>query len=158
MKQISSTIKNFFTRKVDIFSLSIGILLSILILVTVHCLMWSFGNGYEHSKRGMYGHKHMEMGRRYDNDMNMNKSNSMNSHVMMKMNTNPYVMGDITSEKQFLEEMIQHHEGAVAMANQVLALPSIHQEVKDLANAIIKAQTTEIQSMKSWQASWTTKK
>ena len=49
--------------------------------------------------------------------------------------------------------MIVHHEGAVEMAN--LALTSAkHQEIKDLAKAIISAQNTEIASMKGWLKTW----
>ena len=56
-------------------------------------------------------------------------------------------------DRLFLANMISHHMGAVDMAN--LALKSAkHQEVKDLANAIISAQTTEIASMVSWQKTW----
>ena len=56
-------------------------------------------------------------------------------------------------DQAFLSEMIVHHEGAVAMAE--LALTSAkHQELKDLATAIIAAQTTEIEQMKQWQRTW----
>jgi uncharacterized protein (DUF305 family) len=68
--------------------------------------------------------------------------------------TNPYMMKPVTSEKQFLEDMVLHHDAAITMANQVLNLPNIHQEVKALAEAIIKAQSTEIMQMKEWQAKW----
>ena len=63
---------------------------------------------------------------------------------------NPYVMSQVTSEKQFLEEMQAHHESVVIMAKQVLTVPSIHPEVRKLANDIIAAQTKEMQQMKSW--------
>jgi uncharacterized protein (DUF305 family) len=56
-------------------------------------------------------------------------------------------------DRLFLANMISHHQGAVDMAN--LALKSAkHQELKDLANAIVSAQTTEIASMVSWQKTW----
>ncbi len=50
-------------------------------------------------------------------------------------------------EKQFLEDMINHHEMAVAAANQVLRL-GINSETKQLAEAIVLAQTEEIRLMK----------
>lgn len=56
-------------------------------------------------------------------------------------------------DKAFLSEMIMHHEGAVEMAEAALK-DAKHQEIKDMANAIISAQTTEIQQMKEWQKSW----
>lgn len=56
-------------------------------------------------------------------------------------------------DKAFLSEMIMHHEGAVDMAEAALKNAN-HEEIKIMANAIISAQTTEINQMKSWQASW----
>lgn len=56
-------------------------------------------------------------------------------------------------DKAFLSEMIMHHEGAVEMAEAALK-DAKHQEIKDMANAIISAQTTEIQQMKEWHRSW----
>lgn len=56
-------------------------------------------------------------------------------------------------DKAFLAAMIVHHEGAVDMATTALAKAK-HQEIKDLAKAIIGAQTQEIGQMKAWQAAW----
>lgn len=56
-------------------------------------------------------------------------------------------------DKAFLSEMIMHHEGAVLMAEAALENAK-HPEIKDMANAIISAQTTEIEQMKEWQSSW----
>ncbi len=56
-------------------------------------------------------------------------------------------------DRNFLESMIVHHEGAIEMAN--LAVKSAkHTEIKTLANDIISAQTKEINQMKSWQQTW----
>lgn len=56
-------------------------------------------------------------------------------------------------DKAFLSEMIMHHEGAVQMAQSALQNAK-HQEIRDMANAIISAQTSEINQMKGWQKSW----
>lgn len=56
-------------------------------------------------------------------------------------------------DKAFLSEMIMHHEGAVEMAEAALQNAK-HDEIKIMANAIISAQTTEVQQMKDWQRSW----
>ena len=56
-------------------------------------------------------------------------------------------------DRAFLSEMIMHHEGAVEMAEAALKSAK-HDEIKIMANAIISAQTTEIQQMKDWQRSW----
>lgn len=58
-----------------------------------------------------------------------------------------------TINKHFIEQMIPHHEGAIAMAN--LAIQKAKRpEIKTLATAIIAAQTTEIQSMNGWYQDW----
>jgi len=56
-------------------------------------------------------------------------------------------------DKAFISEMIVHHQGAIDMANAALKNAK-HQEIKDLANAIISAQTKEINQMKEWQSAW----
>lgn len=56
-------------------------------------------------------------------------------------------------DKAFLSEMIMHHEGAVDMAKAALQNAK-HDEIKNMANAIISAQTTEIEQMRNWQKSW----
>lgn len=56
-------------------------------------------------------------------------------------------------DKAFLSEMIMHHQGAVEMAEAALTNAK-HAEIKTMANAIISAQTTEIQQMQDWQRSW----
>ena len=65
------------------------------------------------------------------------------------MHGNPYMMTRITTEKQFLEEMISRHEAAIVMAQQVLAITS-SVDIKKLANDIISAQTVEIKTMRDW--------
>jgi uncharacterized protein (DUF305 family) len=58
-----------------------------------------------------------------------------------------------TIDKHFIEQMIPHHEGAIAMAN--LALEKAKRpEIKTLAQAIIGAQESENQQMKSWYKNW----
>jgi len=56
-------------------------------------------------------------------------------------------------DQEFLKQMILHHEQAVEMS-QYAATNAKHQEIKDLASAIITAQKAEIQQMKQWQDSW----
>ena len=53
-------------------------------------------------------------------------------------------------DKEFLKQMIVHHEQAVEMSKYA-ADNAKHQEVKDLASAVISAQTTEINQKKQWQ-------
>lgn len=56
-------------------------------------------------------------------------------------------------DRAFIAEMIVHHEGAVEMADAALANAK-HEEIRQMAHAIISAQTAEIQQMKDWQSSW----
>lgn len=56
-------------------------------------------------------------------------------------------------DKAFLSEMIMHHQGAVEMAEAALQNAK-HTELKTMADAIISAQTTEIQQMQEWQRNW----
>lgn len=56
-------------------------------------------------------------------------------------------------EQAFIDGMIVHHEGAVAMAQMVLK-KSQRPELVKLANDIIAAQTTEINLMRTWKVEW----
>lgn len=58
-----------------------------------------------------------------------------------------------TFDQAFLAEMIVHHQGAVEMA-QLALTNAKHQEIKDLAKAIIEAQNKEITEMQVWQKNW----
>ena len=56
-------------------------------------------------------------------------------------------------DKEFLKQMILHHEQAIEMsqhANQ----NAKHQEIKDLASEVISAQEKEVGQMKQWQKNW----
>lgn len=60
---------------------------------------------------------------------------------------------DDAFDKAFITEMIMHHEGAVVMAQAALTNAK-HAEIKTMANAIISAQTSEINQMKTWLKDW----
>lgn len=79
---------------------------------------------------------------------NMGMQDEMNSMTGMLQGKT----GD-AFDKAFLSEMIVHHEGAVQMAQQALQNAK-HQEIKDLAQAIITAQNKEIAEMKGWEQQW----
>lgn len=74
-------------------------------------------------------------------------------HVMHEMTAS--LEGKVGDEfdEAFLAEMIVHHEGAVAMARQVLSV-SERAELRSLAQAIITAQEGEIAQMQAWQQAW----
>ncbi len=56
-------------------------------------------------------------------------------------------------DRHFIEQMIPHHEGAIAMAKLALER-SKRTEIKTLATAIIEGQTKEIQDMTGWYKEW----
>lgn len=56
-------------------------------------------------------------------------------------------------DKEFLKQMIIHHEQAIEMS-QYAETNAKHQEIKGLAADVISAQTTEIEQMKQWQKEW----
>ncbi len=70
---------------------------------------------------------------------------------MMSMHLNGLTGDDF--DKEFIREMIVHHEGAIDMANAALKNAK-HDEIKNLANAIIVSQGKEIEDMKSWYQAW----
>jgi uncharacterized protein (DUF305 family) len=89
-----------------------------------------------------------------DGSMMGNGGNTMTMDEMMaSMNAELEGKTGDDFDKAFLAEMIMHHEGAVGMAQSALTNAK-HQEIKDLANAIISAQNKEIGEMKAWQKSW----
>jgi uncharacterized protein (DUF305 family) len=56
-------------------------------------------------------------------------------------------------DAQFIDSMIEHHQGAIVMAEQALAQAE-HAELQQLAEAIIAAQTQEIEQMTAWRQAW----
>ncbi|KPV54817.1 hypothetical protein SE17_01390 [Kouleothrix aurantiaca] len=56
-------------------------------------------------------------------------------------------------DAQFIDSMIEHHQGAIDMANQALKEAS-RPELKTLAQNIITAQEAEIKQMQDWRKAW----
>lgn len=75
------------------------------------------------------------------------------SAMMANMNAGLQGKTGDAFDQEFLAEMIVHHQGAIDMAKLALTNAK-HQEIKDLAQAIIAAQTKEIGEMKQWQKDW----
>ncbi len=57
------------------------------------------------------------------------------------------------SDRAFIDAMVPHHQGAIAMA-QVASEKSKIPEIKELAENIISAQQEEIEQMKRWRQQW----
>jgi len=84
--------------------------------------------------------------------MNMEMPGMMDSMKGMNMDSMKNMTG-ADFDRMFLDMMIPHHQGAVAMAKEALNKAE-HPEVKKLAEQIIDAQQKEIEMMKKWQAAW----
>ena len=70
----------------------------------------------------------------------------MNHDAMLGQSGAPF-------DAEFIDGMVAHHEGAIAMAQQVLA-ESERPALLAMADAIIAAQSTEIAQMTTWRAEW----
>lgn len=84
-------------------------------------------------------------------NMNHDMSN-VQGHEMMNMNSDPGA-ADQPFDLQFLDSMIHHHNGAIAMANMVLGKTE-RPELKTFAQKIIDDQTKEIAQMKQLREQW----
>jgi uncharacterized protein (DUF305 family) len=74
----------------------------------------------------------------------------------MGMDMGDMEIADDTSkpfDQRFIEAMIPHHEGAIAMARDAQQKAE-HAEIKELAKNIITAQEGEIAQMTQWKQVW----
>lgn len=129
-----STMKNISTLYA-IIAFLVGVLVTVMYygITTNHYSMKGYG------MRSSYGE-------------GMGSMHDMHSMMDGMMGSLQGKTGD-TFDKAFLSEMIIHHEGAVAMAELVLAT-SKRPELIKLANEIISAQNKEIEMMKMWGKNW----
>jgi uncharacterized protein (DUF305 family) len=56
-------------------------------------------------------------------------------------------------DKAFIDAMIPHHQGAIAMAEELLKNGE-QPALRDMAGSIISAQTKEIAQMRAWRKAW----
>lgn len=56
-------------------------------------------------------------------------------------------------DKAFIEEMIQHHQGAIDMS-ELAEDRAEHSEIKQLSREIMAAQSREIELLQTWRADW----
>jgi uncharacterized protein (DUF305 family) len=85
---------------------------------------------------GMDGMDHGEMGMMSDEEMDELRS-----------------LEGAEFDRRFMQSIIDHHEGAIAMAEQVLA-DGTDPEVAALAEDVIAAQEAEITQMNEWLEEW----
>src|SRR3989344_2592080 len=91
-----------------------------------------------------------------DHNGMMSQMMSMHSGSSMSMDQMVAGLQGKTSDdfdKIFISQMIDHHQGAIDMAN-LAKQNAKHDEIKKLADDIVIAQTKEINQMKTWQQLW----
>lgn len=72
---------------------------------------------------------------------------------MAAMEAKLYDLTGDAYDKEFLAQMIAHHQQAVDMSKYAETNAS-HQEIKELARNIIRVQEKEIADMRRWQQEW----
>lgn len=90
----------------------------------------------------------------YGSDEGMDTGMDMSGHgdMQMEMDSMTSALKDKSGkdfDKEFLSQMIVHHEGAVEMA-EMAGVQASDPRVKALAKNIIEAQQKEIKDMKAW--------
>jgi len=79
--------------------------------------------------------------------------NNNNRGMMGVMGVNSSRVMSGNMDRSFIEQMIPHHESAIAMA-ELAQEKATHAEIKTLADNVITSQTAEINSMKQWYKDW----
>lgn len=119
------------------------------IIIGLLVLIIGFGAGY-----AMHGNQLITTGNRMMSNGSTIVDSGMNmGNAMDDMMTGLQGKTGDDFDKAFLSEMITHHQGAINMAQAALQ-DAKHPELKQLAQNIITAQTSEIAQMQTWQKSW----
>jgi uncharacterized protein (DUF305 family) len=61
--------------------------------------------------------------------------------------------GDVDPDLAFIDAMIVHHSSAIAMA-ELAGEHAEHDEIRELADEIIAAQSAEIEQLQAWRDDW----
>ena len=97
------------------------------------------GSGQQGNEPGGGGHGQMDHGQMGHGSMGMG---SKGMAKQMVMENGEY------SDRAFIDAMVPHHQGAIAMA-EVALKNAEHEEIKDLSRNIVSTQQSEIEELKS---------
>lgn len=87
-------------------------------------------------------------------DMGMMGGGSMSGRGMGGNMTDLQKLGNATSfDKEFIEQMIPHHQMAIMMA-QMVVQHSDRAEIRELGTSIIRSQSAEVDMMQAWYRDW----
>ena len=125
------------------------IVISIAIVILVTCGVVAY-NSYQSSQRSENANHKSYTSKLIDSSMPgmdhpMGMSNDPNMSMKMPI--------DVKDDQSFLENMIPHHVEAVTSSKLILNKSS-DLEIKEFAQAVITAQTAEINDMRSWYKTW----
>ena len=85
-------------------------------------------------------------------DESASSSSAANKSQTQDDNKYASLKGDEFDEA-FIADMIAHHEGAVNMAEQAMAVTA-HEEIRTLSGNIVSSQSMEMMDMREWQKDW----
>jgi uncharacterized protein (DUF305 family) len=83
----------------------------------------------------------------------MVNSGMMGAGMMYRDQMRQMMGANADFDRMFLQMMIPHHQGAITMAQQALALAE-HPEIKTLAQSIVTTQQNEITEMQGYLRDW----
>ena len=89
-------------------------------------------------------------------DTNKTENQPADDHASMSMEDMTEQLKTKTGDdfdKAFIEMMIIHHQGAIEMA-KLTETNAKHDEIKQLGQDIMSAQSKEIDMMQGWQTDW----
>ena len=76
------------------------------------------------------------------------------SDAEMGMDMDPAMLEEADPfDRAFIDMMIPHHRGAIAMARELLEKGE-HRALRDMAQDIVDAQAAEIERMREWRKDW----
>ncbi len=137
-----------------------GLIIGALLVWFATMTIVNSGNANMMGMMGMHALNNTRTVEKVENDDSMHV---MPDGSMMKNMDDGMTMNDMVNDlkgkkgndfdKAFLIGMIEHHQGAIDMANLAKQYAG-HDEIKTMADSIISAQTIEIDQMRQWLKDW----